>query len=214
MLETDCFSEVVFVEEEYFYSLRLKSRKVEGKLKGQSYFVYVSTFDRVYEMVMKKGNIKVRNERKFSSEFWMQQSYIIIDTFLLLYIIKIMMDNRAKGMGGMGPMMMNKPKQFEIVKEVKVRFADVAGLHEVKREVQEIVDFLKHPDKYTELGATIPRGVLLTGPPGTGKTLLAKACAGEAGVPFYSVSGSDFVEMFVGVGASRVRELFQEARKC
>ena len=95
----------------------------------------------------------------------------------------------------------------------KVTFKDVAGLQEEKEELEEIVDFLKNPVKYTELGARIPKGVILTGPPGTGKTLLAKAVAGEAGVPFFSISGSDFVEMFVGVGASRVRDLFEEAKK-
>ena len=95
----------------------------------------------------------------------------------------------------------------------QVTFKNVAGLHEEKEELEEIVDFLKNPVKYTELGARIPKGVILTGPPGTGKTLLAKAVAGEAGVPFFSISGSDFVEMFVGVGASRVRDLFEEAKK-
>ena len=97
--------------------------------------------------------------------------------------------------------------------EIKVTFADVAGLKEEKEELEEIVDFLKAPKKYVQLGARIPKGVLLEGPPGTGKTLLAKAVAGEAGVPFFSISGSDFVEMFVGVGASRVRDLFQDAKK-
>ena len=95
--------------------------------------------------------------------------------------------------------------------EIKVTFADVAGLKEEKEELEEIVDFLKAPKKYIQVGARIPKGVLLEGPPGTGKTLLAKAVAGEAGVPFFSISGSDFVEMFVGVGASRVRDLFQDA---
>ena len=97
--------------------------------------------------------------------------------------------------------------------EIKVTFADVAGLKEEKEELEEIVDFLKAPKKYVQVGARIPKGVLLEGPPGTGKTLLAKAVAGEAGVPFFSISGSDFVEMFVGVGASRVRDLFQDAKK-
>merc|ERR1711879_660185 len=95
----------------------------------------------------------------------------------------------------------------------KITFADVAGLKEEKEEMQEIVDFLKHPRKYLALGARIPKGILMVGPPGTGKTYLSKACAGEAGVPFYTISGSDFVEMFVGVGASRVRDLFEEAKK-
>ncbi|MCL4169821.1 UNVERIFIED_CONTAM: hypothetical protein GTU68_023036, partial [Idotea baltica] len=97
--------------------------------------------------------------------------------------------------------------------KVNVTFADVAGLNEAKEEVMEVVDFLKNPKKYTNLGGKIPKGVLLVGPPGTGKTLLAKAVAGEAGVPFFSISGSDFVEMFVGVGASRVRDLFKQARE-
>ena len=95
----------------------------------------------------------------------------------------------------------------------KVTFRDVAGLQEEKEDLQEIVDFLKSPEKYTKVGARIPKGVILVGPPGTGKTLLAKAVAGEAGVPFFSISGSDFVEMFVGVGASRVRDLFENAKK-
>mgnify|MGYP000423481081 FL=1 len=94
-----------------------------------------------------------------------------------------------------------------------VTFRDVAGLQEEKEDLQEIVDFLKSPEKYTKVGARIPKGVILVGPPGTGKTLLAKAVAGEAGVPFFSISGSDFVEMFVGVGASRVRDLFENAKK-
>src|SRR5476651_1842179 len=97
--------------------------------------------------------------------------------------------------------------------KVKVSFSDVAGIDEAKQELQEIVDFLKNPEKFQALGARIPRGVLLVGAPGTGKTLLAKAVAGEAGVPFFSISGSDFVEMFVGVGASRVRDLFDQAKK-
>ena len=95
---------------------------------------------------------------------------------------------------------------------MKVKFKDVAGLDEAKSEVREFVDFLKKPAKYKDLGAKIPRGALLAGPPGTGKTMMAKACAGEAGVPFFYVSGSDFVEMFVGVGASRVRDLFRQAK--
>lgn len=103
-------------------------------------------------------------------------------------------------------------KQFGFEQAVKVKFKDVAGLDEAKAEIKEFVDFLKKPRKYKEIGAKIPRGALLAGPPGTGKTMIAKACAGEAGVPFFYVSGSDFVEMFVGVGASRVRDLFKQAK--
>lgn len=105
----------------------------------------------------------------------------------------------------------SRARQFE--SEVTVKFKDVAGLDEAKAEVREFVDFLKNPRKYQDLGAKIPRGALLSGPPGTGKTMLAKACAGEAGVPFFYISGSDFVEMFVGVGAARVRDLFKQAKE-
>ncbi len=119
----------------------------------------------------------------------------------------------SAGFGGMFGFGGSKAKQYDATKQVNVTFKDVAGLAGAKEEVMEVVDFLKNPKHYTELGGKIPKGVLLVGPPGTGKTLLAKAVAGEAGVPFFSMSGSDFVEMFVGVGASRVRGLFDEAKK-
>merc|ERR1719333_343377 len=116
------------------------------------------------------------------------------------------------GMGGMGGMMnVGKSKAVRASKE-KTRFKDVAGLKEAKREVMEFVDILQNPERYTKLGAKIPKGALLVGPPGCGKTLLAKATAGESKAPFYSISGSDFIEMFVGVGPSRVRDLFAQAR--
>ena len=118
------------------------------------------------------------------------------------------------GNGARGAMSFGKNRAKSQNKgDVKVRFSDVAGAEEEKQELVEVVDFLKNPKKYKALGARIPAGVLLEGPPGTGKTLLAKAVAGEAGVPFFSISGSDFVEMFVGVGASRVRSLFEDAKK-
>ena len=123
------------------------------------------------------------------------------------------MGGEGGGFGGMFGFGGSKAKQYDATKQVNVTFKDVAGLAGAKEEVMEVVDFLKNPKHYTELGGKIPKGVLLVGPPGTGKTLLAKAVAGEAGVPFFSMSGSDFVEMFVGVGASRVRGLFEEAKK-
>lgn len=107
----------------------------------------------------------------------------------------------------------SKAQLFEKGGSIKITFKDVAGLAEAKQEVEEIVEFLKEPQKYTDLGGKIPKGALLVGPPGTGKTLLAKAVAGEANVPFFSLAGSDFVEMFVGVGASRVRDLFKQAKE-
>lgn len=140
--------------------------------------------------------------------------------FILLIAIWIFFMRRmsgASGGGGAGGQIFNigksKAKLFDNDTKVKTSFVDVAGLEGAKEEVQEIVDFLKSPEKYTSLGGKIPKGALLVGPPGTGKTLLAKAVAGEAGVPFFSLSGSDFVEMFVGVGASRVRDLFKQAQQ-
>ena len=134
---------------------------------------------------------------------------------LVIIIVIMMMTNRQAGRGGGAKMMNFGKSRAKLMNGTQnpVTFKDVAGLQEEKEELEEIVDFLKNPVKYTELGARIPKGVILTGPPGTGKTLLAKAVAGEAGVPFFSISGSDFVEMFVGVGASRVRDLFEEAKK-
>lgn len=138
-----------------------------------------------------------------------------LPTVLFLGAIYWMTKKAASSMGGMGPMGFGKStaKKFNQETEVKTKFKDVAGMAEAKQEVTEFVSFLQNPDKYERLGAKIPRGAILSGPPGTGKTLLAKATAGEAGVPFYSVSGSEFVEMFVGVGASRVRDLFKTARE-
>ena len=134
---------------------------------------------------------------------------------LVIIIVIMMMTNRQAGGGGGAKMMKFGKSRAKLMNGTQnsVTFKDVAGLQEEKEELEEIVDFLKNPVKYTELGARIPKGVILTGPPGTGKTLLAKAVAGEAGVPFFSICGSDFVEMFVGVGASRVRDLFEEAKK-
>ena len=134
---------------------------------------------------------------------------------LVIIIVIMMMTNRQAGGGGGAKMMNFGKSRAKLMNGTQnsVTFKDVAGLQEEKEELEEIVDFLKNPVKYTELGARIPKGVILTAPPGTGKTLLAKAVAGEAGVPFFSISGSDFVEMFVGVGASRVRDLFEEAKK-
>ena len=141
--------------------------------------------------------------------------YLIIFGAMFIFFM-IMTNQAAANAGGGSSKMMNFGKSRAKLMQPdakKVTFANVAGLKEEKEELEEIVDFLRAPQKYTALGARIPKGVLLVGPPGTGKTLLAKAIAGEAGVPFFSISGSDFVEMFVGVGASRVRDLFEEAKK-
>lgn len=139
-----------------------------------------------------------------------------IFAIILFLIVMIFLSSQLGAGGGGNNKVMNFGKsraKMSTDEDAKVKFPDVAGLEEEKEELEEIVDFLKAPKKYTEVGARIPKGVLLVGPPGTGKTLLAKAVAGEAGVPFFSISGSDFVEMFVGVGASRVRDLFEDAKK-
>ena len=130
--------------------------------------------------------------------------------FVIIFILFFFLLNQAQGGGGGRVMNFGKSKaKLYNDEKKKVRFNDVAGADEEKQELVEVVEFLKDPRKYAQLGARIPKGVLLVGPPGTGKTLLAQAVAGEAGVPFFSISGSDFVEMFVGVGASRVRDLFE-----
>jgi cell division protease FtsH len=137
---------------------------------------------------------------------------------LLLVASLFFLNRRSQGLGGPGgpgnPFAFGKSKaKFQMEPNTGVTFADVAGVDEAKQEFMEVVEFLKRPERFTAVGARIPKGVLLVGPPGTGKTLLAKAIAGEAGVPFFSISGSEFVEMFVGVGASRVRDLFKKAKE-
>lgn len=165
-------------------------------------------------LLAKEHNVEVSNETP--SEF-MENVIGYIFIFGIMIFIWIMIMKRMGGGGGAGGQIFNigksKAKLFEKGQGTNVTFNDVAGLEGAKEEVEEIVDFLKNPKKYTALGAKIPKGALLVGPPGTGKTLLAKAVAGEAKVPFFSLSGSDFVEMFVGVGASRVRDLFKQAKE-
>lgn len=155
-------------------------------------------------------------ENKKDNDFFTLILYNILPFVVIIAIWIFIMRRFSGGMGGSSGVFnvgKSKAKMYESGSEVKVTFKDVAGQAGAKQEVQEIVDFLKNPKKYTELGGKIPKGALLVGPPGTGKTLLAKAVAGEAGVPFFSMSGSDFVEMFVGVGASRVRDLFRQAKE-
>ena len=155
--------------------------------------------------------IEVKHES--SSGMWINILVSVVPFAILFFFLFSMMGNMG-GNSGRNPMSFGRSKAKAANKEdIKVRFSDVAGAEEEKQELVEVVEFLKDPKRFTKLGARIPAGVLLEGPPGTGKTLLAKAVAGEAGVPFFSISGSDFVEMFVGVGASRVRSLFEDAKK-
>ena len=171
------------------------------------------------QRIIADKRINVESEERKS--FFGNNGFFIISMIVMIFVwilfFRMMRGGSNSGGGGMGGGIFNvgksKAKLYDKDKDVSITFADVAGLEEAKVEVKEIVDFLKSPSKYTNLGGKIPKGALLVGPPGTGKTLLAKAVAGEAKVPFFSMSGSDFVEMFVGVGASRVRDLFENAKK-
>ena len=169
------------------------------------------------EQYMREAGFKTYTVQNPPEESWLLTLLPYLIIFAAMFIFFMIMTNQAAANSGGGSKMMNfgksRARRMSDDPAKRVKFSDVAGLQEEKEELEEIVDFLRAPKKYTQLGARIPKGVLLVGPPGTGKTLLAKAIAGEAGVPFFSISGSDFVEMFVGVGASRVRDLFEEAKK-
>lgn len=195
----------------------------EGLNKGPHYYIKIGTSE-VFETKIEEAQESFRlteservqifynNEQSIWDSIWAWMPFIFLIGIWLFFM------RRMSGGGGSGPgsqifnIGKSQAQLFDKNTEVKTTFKDVAGLEGAKEEVQEIVDFLKNPKKYTKLGGKIPRGALLVGPPGTGKTLLAKAVAGEAQVPFFSLSGSDFVEMFVGVGASRVRDLFKKAK--
>ena len=169
------------------------------------------------EQYMRDAGFKTYTVQNPPEESWLLTLLPYLIIFAAMFIFFMIMTNQAAANSGGGSKMMNfgksRARRMSDDPAKRVKFSDVAGLQEEKEELEEIVDFLRAPKKYTQLGARIPKGVLLVGPPGTGKTLLSKAIAGEAGVPFFSISGSDFVEMFVGVGASRVRDLFEEAKK-
>ncbi|MDD2437938.1 MAG: ATP-dependent zinc metalloprotease FtsH [Massilibacteroides sp.] len=174
-------------------------------------------FSDFYDKTVEEKNIdtQIRYEEGEDAflNFFISLAPWVLFIFLWIFIMRRMSGSSGSGPGGVFNVGKAKAQLFDKDNDHKVTFQDVAGLAEAKQEVEEIVSFLKNPGKYTELGGKIPKGALLVGPPGTGKTLLAKAVAGEANVPFFSLSGSDFVEMFVGVGASRVRDLFRQAKE-
>ncbi|MFS0615516.1 ATP-dependent zinc metalloprotease FtsH [Lederbergia ruris] len=189
--------------------------EIKGQLKGAKegdfFITYVMNSPAMLDRIdAASSDLEVKPAKETS--VWVSFLTGIIP-FIIIFILFFFLLNQAQG-GGSRVMNFGKSKaKLYSEEKKKVRFRDVAGADEEKQELVEVVDFLKDPRKYTELGANIPKGILLVGPPGTGKTLLARAVAGEAGVPFFSISGSDFVEMFVGVGASRVRDLFENAKK-
>lgn len=182
---------------------------------GENGRIYVSDVTEVEHALDKSGaDVTMRNVSK--QGIFESVLLPIILCIVIMFVFMMLLNGGIGQGGGSNARMMNFGKSrahMSVDSDKKIRFADVAGLKEEKEELTEIVDFLKEPDKYLRLGARIPKGVLLVGPPGTGKTLMAKAVAGEAGVPFFSISGSDFVEMFVGVGASRVRDMFEDAKQ-
>ncbi len=187
--------------------------EVRGELKekNEKFVTYIPNSEKILDRIEKSGSkVEVMPAKETSG--WVTFFTSIIP-FVIIFILFFFLLNQAQG-GGSRVMNFGKSKaRLYNDDKKKVRFRDVAGADEEKAELVEVVEFLKDPRKFAELGARIPKGVLLVGPPGTGKTLLARAVAGEAGVPFFSISGSDFVEMFVGVGASRVRDLFENAKK-
>ena len=193
-----------------------ESAKVKLKNDSNIKNVNIPSVDNLMENLNTSMNDNTINVTEADKSFWLIVSDLLLPISSIVLLILMFMlfigGPQSQGKGAM-PFGKSKAKMVSANDRNKVTFKDVAGIDEEKEELQEIVDFLKNPKKYTDMGARIPKGVLLVGEPGTGKTLLAKAVAGEAGVPFFIISGSDFVEMFVGVGASRVRDLFEEAKR-
>ncbi|SFL41331.1 ATP-dependent zinc metalloprotease FtsH [Shimia aestuarii] len=203
---------VAAVDSDQVSSVTLDGEKVRYTTKDGSNYVAIKPTDAEVTTLLIENNIPVRAESQEQSGF--QAFLISLLPFLLLIGVWIYFMNRMQGGGKGGAMGFGKSKAKMLTeKHGRVTFDDVAGIDEAKEELEEIVEFLRNPQKFSRLGGKIPKGALLVGPPGTGKTLLARAIAGEAGVPFFTISGSDFVEMFVGVGASRVRDMFEQAKK-
>lgn len=234
MVERKDIKKIVLIKNEEQIEITLKAEALQNSIykndlekrplgltdAGPHYRMKIGSIDKFYEQYdqitkniprEQKVDIQVDNRSDYTGLFWN-----VAFLFLLVFGFWILM-RRMTGGGGPGGQIFNigksKAALFDAENKVKITFEDVAGLDEAKEEIKEIVEFLKNPGKFTKLGGKIPKGALLVGPPGTGKTLLAKAVAGEAGVPFFSLSGSDFVEMFVGVGAARVRDLFKQAKE-
>ncbi|MDD4569804.1 MAG: ATP-dependent zinc metalloprotease FtsH [Tepidanaerobacteraceae bacterium] len=211
------YSELIqLIDKNQVESIKIVENSINGTLKdGRDFTSYVpdlTTFMEKIDEPTKKGELTVESEPKPTSPWWTQ---ILSPLLLMVFVIGAWYFFMQQSQGGGSRVMSFGRSKAKLHTEDKRRitFKDVAGVDEAKEELEEVVEFLKQPKKFIEIGARIPKGVLLIGPPGTGKTLLAKAVAGEAGVPFFSISGSDFVEMFVGVGAARVRDLFEQAKK-
>ena len=206
MINEDKVAAVEFASQQ----INITPKTEKGSISLTTYYTgYVN--DSELLPLLKEKDIDIRATIPDNTSTWV---YNILSFVIPLVLVWILLGFLMKRMGGGGMMGVGKSNaKVYVEKSTGVTFKDVAGQDEAKESLQEVVDFLHNPGKYTQIGAKLPKGALLVGPPGTGKTLLAKAVAGEAGVPFFSLAGSDFVEMFVGVGASRVRDLFKEAQK-
>ena len=200
------------VQQDEVKQVTIVDNVISGKLKDGKDFSTVAPSDDSLIPTLRARDIEIKAELPPQPPWW---TTILSSLLPMLLIVGIWFMLMQQSQGGGGRVMnfgKSRARRYD-EDNIKITFKDVAGADEAKQELEEVVEFLKHPKKYNDLGAKIPKGVLLYGPPGTGKTLLAKAVAGEAGVPFFSISGSDFVEMFVGVGASRVRDLFEQAKE-
>nr|WP_092073688.1 ATP-dependent zinc metalloprotease FtsH [Dendrosporobacter quercicolus]NSL47965.1 ATP-dependent metallopeptidase FtsH/Yme1/Tma family protein [Dendrosporobacter quercicolus DSM 1736]SDM65669.1 cell division protease FtsH [Dendrosporobacter quercicolus] len=200
------------MDEQKVERVTIVENSIRGWLKDGTEFTTITPNDPTLINTLREKNVNIKAEQPPQPPWWTTIFSSILPILLLIGVWFFIMQ-QTQG-GGNRVMSFGKSRaKLHSEEKIKITFTDVAGADEAKQELQEVVEFLKHPKKFNDLGARIPKGVLLFGPPGTGKTLLAKAVAGEAGVPFFSISGSDFVEMFVGVGASRVRDLFEQAKK-
>ena len=199
------------VQQDEIKQVTIVDNVISGKLKDGKEFSTVAPNDSKLVEKLEAKKVDIKAELPPQPPWWMSILSSILPMLIIVGLWFMLMNQGGAGGGKVMNFGKSRARRYDEEK-LKITFKDVAGAEEAKQELEEVVEFLKHPQKYNDLGAKIPKGVLLYGPPGTGKTLLAKAVAGEAGVPFFSISGSDFVEMFVGVGASRVRDLFEEAK--
>ncbi len=200
------------VQQEEIKQVTIVDNIISGKLSDGKEFTTIAPNDSKLVEKLEQKKVDIKAELPPQPPWWMGILSSILPILIIVGLWFMLMNQSGAGGGKVMNFGKSRARRYDEEK-LKVTFKDVAGADEAKQELEEVVEFLKSPQKYNELGAKIPKGVLLYGPPGTGKTLLAKAVAGEAGVPFFSISGSDFVEMFVGVGASRVRDLFDQAKK-
>lgn len=200
------------VQQDKIKQVTIVDNVISGKLKDGKEFSTVAPNDSKLVEKLEAKKVDIKAELPPQPPWWMSILSSILPMLIIVGLWFMLMNQGGASGGKVMNFGKSRARRYDEEK-LKITFKDVAGADEAKQELEEVVEFLKHPQKYNDLGAKIPKGVLLYGPPGTGKTLLAKAVAGEAGVPFFSISGSDFVEMFVGVGASRVRDLFDQAKK-